>query len=163
MLANAVNPKRSLGHWSGSLKEADGRKQMVPANGKIDQSISGLVIAVQGWLRENQQGTGKHFGTALESLYHPGPERERERMLQDLEAAVSADEGQDGSRGFQHQSSWGQSWESASLRSLPHSHLLSASPMGWTLSDIIRTGQCPVAQTRVERESGGSSLGWMVG
>ncbi|XP_055408671.1 uncharacterized protein LOC129631575 isoform X16 [Bubalus kerabau] len=75
-------------------------------------------------------------------------------MLQDLESAVSADEGQDGSQGFQHQSSWGQSWESASLRSLPHSHLLSASPMGWTLSDIVRTGQCPGAQTRVERESG---------
>ena len=44
MLANAVNPKRSLGHWSGSLKKADGRKQMVPANGKINQSISGLPL-----------------------------------------------------------------------------------------------------------------------
>ena len=39
MLANAVNPKRSLGHWSGSLKKADGRKQMVPANGK-NQSVN---------------------------------------------------------------------------------------------------------------------------
>ena len=76
MLANAVNPKRSLGHWSGSLKEADGRKHMVLSNGKIDQSVSGLVVAVQGWLRENEQGTGKRFGAALESLYHPGPEQE---------------------------------------------------------------------------------------
>lgn len=100
MLANAVNPKRSLGHWSGSLKEADGRKQMVLSNGKIDQSVSGLVVAVQGWLKENEQGTGKRFGAAVESLYYPGPEQEGERMLQDLEAAVSVDEGQDGSRGF---------------------------------------------------------------
>ena len=73
---------------------------MVLSNGKIDQSVSGLVVAVQGWLRENEQGTGKRFGAALESLYHPGPEQEGERMLQDLEAAVSVDEGQDGSRGF---------------------------------------------------------------
>ena len=62
MVTNAVNPTRSLGHWSGSLKEADGRKQMVPSNGKIDQSISGLVVVVQGWLRENQQGTGHTLG-----------------------------------------------------------------------------------------------------
>lgn len=62
MVANAVNPTGSLGHWSGSLKEADGRKQMVLSDGKIDQSISGLVIAVQGWLRENQQGTGNTLG-----------------------------------------------------------------------------------------------------
>lgn len=38
-------------------------------------------------------------------------------MLQDLVAAVSVDGGQDRSRGFQDQSSWDQSWESASLYS----------------------------------------------
>lgn len=68
MVANAVNPMRSLGHRSGSLKEADGRKQMVLSNGKNDQSISGLVIAVQGWLRENQQGTGTLWDSTGESL-----------------------------------------------------------------------------------------------
>ena len=71
----------------------------------------------------------EHFGAALESLYYPGPEQEGERMLQDLVAAVSVDGGQDGSRGFQDQSSWGHSWESASLYSpsaLPS--LVSVSP-----------------------------------
>lgn len=34
----------------------------VLSNGKIDQSVSGLVVAAQGWLGENRQGTGRGLG-----------------------------------------------------------------------------------------------------